>query len=181
MPQTRTTVPGIERLTASRFPVFASEFARLRVFIMASLLGCSEAAPCGPNQAVVSRVIDGDTVELEGGETVRYLLVDTPEVRGKSAACYGAEARDFNATLVKERKVELGYDEECRDRFGRLLAYVFASGRELNSLLVERGYACVLHIPPNGTGRAKEFRALEQQAKEAGRGLWGQCMPNSCR
>ncbi len=61
----------------------------------------------------------------------------------------------------------------CTDKYGRLLAYVSVDGREVNSLMVERGYACVLVIPPNGADRADEFVALENAAKDAGAGMWG--------
>ena len=86
----------------------------------------------------------------------------------------------FNTDLVLGKPIELDYDEECTDRFGRTLAYVSVGGQEVNTLLVERGFACVLHIPPNGDDRADEFDALEDAAKAAGRGLWGTCDPIPC-
>lgn len=143
-------------------------------------VGCEGGPGCGPASARVTGVIDGDTIALSSGERVRYLLVDTPEITKGKDECYGKEARDFNRALVLGQIVELRYDQECRDRYGRLLAYVAVSGREVDSLLVEQGYGCVLHIPPNGAGRAAEYKALEARARAEGRGLWGSCSPAPC-
>ncbi|MFP2931643.1 thermonuclease family protein [Pyxidicoccus sp. 3LG] len=115
-----------------------------------ALLACGEDAgsPCGPDTGRVVEVIDGDTVVLEGGERIRYLLADAPESTGGATDCFGPEALAFNRGLVEGRQVTLAYGEACSDRFGRLLAYVSVDGREVNTLLVERGHACVLHVPP---------------------------------
>jgi micrococcal nuclease len=140
---------------------------------------CSGGSECGPTSGTVSRVIDGDTIELESGETIRYLLVDTPE-NTSSVECYGPEAAAFNADLVEGKEVAITYDAECTDRYQRLLAYVSVEGREVNSLLVERGFGCVLFIPPDGADRADEFDALEETARAENRGLWGACPENPC-
>jgi len=134
---------------------------------------------CGSTSGTVARVIDGDTIELESGETIRYLMVDTPE-NTSSVECYGPEATAFNADLVEGKDVDIEYDTECTDRYDRLLAYVSVDGREVNSLLVERGFGCVLYIPPNGTDREEEFDALEATARSDSRGLWGACPENPC-
>jgi micrococcal nuclease len=155
--------------------------APVAALISASLSGCGDEADCGPTRGVVSRVIDGDTVVLASGQTIRYLMVDTPEITLGHDDCYGIEARDFNRALVESREVELRYDRQCKDPYGRLLAYVFVDGIEVNTRLVERGHACVLHIPPNGSERVDEFNALEEQAQNEGRGLWGFCEARSCR
>ena len=136
--------------------------------------GCG-GSPCGETEAKVTRVIDGDTIELESGAKIRYLLVDTPEVT--SDDCYADHAKTFNSDLVLNKTVQLSYDEQCTDQFGRSLAYVTVDGQEVNTLLVQRGYACVLFIPPNGSERADEFMALELDARNARRGLWGTCNP----
>lgn len=152
------------------------------LYIIGSTFGCSSGSSdaCGPQRAVVARVIDGDTVELEDGERVRYLLVDTPESTNGHVECFGEEAFEFNRRLVEGQRVALRYDSECRDRYGRLLAYVSLGGREVNSRLVADGYACVLHIPPNGDDRAPEFQRLEATAREAQLGLWGACSNSPC-
>lgn len=144
------------------------------------LLGCGGDPTCGPGSGVVARAIDGDTVELESGETVRYLMIDTPESTGGADDCFGENAKTFNEDLVLGETVRLEYDVECEDPFSRLLAYVSVGDQEINTLLVDRGYACVLHIPPNGDDREAEFEALEAAARAAGRGMWGVCAEITC-
>ena len=135
---------------------------------------------CGPSSARVQRVVDGDTVELEGGERVRYLMVDTPEL-GEAPECGGEQARQANASLVEGQRVSLRYDPEvCRDDYGRLLAWVDVADREVNAWLIERGYACLLYIPPAGRDRAAELESLESAAREGLRGVWGQCEEGAC-
>lgn len=153
------------------------------VFAAAAAAACQDdgvAGRCGPTEAEVARVIDGDTIELAGGERVRYLMVDAPEVGTGAAECYGSNAATFNADLVLGKRVELRHDAECDDAFGRTLAYVHVAGKEINALLIERGYACVLHVPPNGDDRAAELEALQDAARLARRGLWGACDPAPC-
>ncbi len=145
-----------------------------------TLAACNTGAECGPSKATVTDVIDGDTIVLDTGQKVRYLEMDTTEITNGHNDCYGAEAKQFNSDLVLGKEVSLRYDVQCEDKYGRLLAYVSVDGREVNSLLVERGYACVLVIPPNGADRADEFTALENDAKAANRGMWGACQVVTC-
>jgi micrococcal nuclease len=161
-------------------PVAPRGFAGAICTAAAALAGCGSGPVCGPAQATVERVIDGDTIVISGGITIRYLLVDAPETTGGSDDCYGANAARFNADLVLDRTIQLGYDAACQDRFGRTLAYATVDGQDVNRLLVERGYACVLHIPPDGDARAGEFEAVEAAARSARRGLWGACDPIPC-
>ena len=139
----------------------------------------SEISLCGPRTGVVAEVIDGDTVRLETGEKVRYLMIDTPEITNGHNDCYGAEAKKFNADYVLGQEVDLTYDVECKDKYGRLLAYVEVPDGEMNSLLIARGYACMLYLPPNGEDREIEFRDLQRSAKDQKLGLWGAC-PSPC-
>jgi micrococcal nuclease len=148
------------------------------VALSCGLAGCSEPDTCGPAVATVRRALDGDTIELTSGERVRYLLVDTPETA--SNECYAQLALAMNRSLVEGREVELRYESACTDGFGRLLAYVSVDGRELNSWLVEQGYACVLHLPPSGNARAREFLQLESDAERLELGLWGACAAAPC-
>ncbi len=151
------------------------------VGLHATLVACSpEGEGCGPEHATVQRAIDGDTIELEDGTRVRYLMVDSPESTNGKDDCYGAEATEFNRQLVEGKQVTLRYDQDCEDQYGRVLAYVEVDGREVNSLLVERGYACVLHIPPNGDDRVDEFEDLEDAAQAGAKGLWGACAEVTC-
>lgn len=158
--------------------------------ILLLLLGCGAStsgndagveSKCGPSSGTVASVIDGDTITLTSGVKIRYLLVDAPEITAGKNDCYGAEARDFNKSIVEGKNVTLAYDEAaCTDRFGRTLGYVTVDGTEVNKLLVERGFACVLNIPPAGSSRADEFFAAERVAKSANRGVWGACNPVTC-
>jgi micrococcal nuclease len=108
-------------------------------------------------------------------------MIDAPESTSEPVECFGANAAALNAALVLGKRVTLDHDVECEDRFGRTLAYVSVDGLEVSSLMLERGYACVMHVPPNGNDRAGELRALEAAARAARRGLWGACDPNPCR
>lgn len=125
-------------------------------------------------------VVDGDTIEvLVDGveEDVRYIGVDTPEVDPSiGVECFGSQASEANRRLVAGERVRLVFDAERRDRYGRLLAYVYVGERFINEELVRRGYATTLTIAPN-TDFAGRFDRLEQAAGNAGRGLWGECGP----
>jgi micrococcal nuclease len=146
-------------------------------FLLLFVAACGSGSPCGPTEAKVDRVIDGDTIVLASGEKIRYLLVDAPETTLGHDDCYGSNAAQFNSDLVLGKTVQLSYDVECTDMYGRLLAYVSVDGQEVNKLMIERGYACVLHIPPDGDDRADEFKMYQLEAKTAMRGLWGACDP----
>jgi micrococcal nuclease len=141
--------------------------------------GGGDARP-GPRERVhVIRAVDGDTIEVEirGAEDdVRYIGVDTPETvkPGTPVQCYGPEASEFNHELVDGRDVELVFDHERRDVYGRLLAYVYVGGRLVNAELLERGLARTLEIEPNTT-MAPRFARLQSDAAAAGRGLWSAC------
>jgi micrococcal nuclease len=161
----------------------AASAARVAIAIAGlALAGCSgPGAACGAREAIVERVIDGDTIVISGGVRIRYLLLDAPETTSGRDDCYGANATQLNTDLVLGKTIELDYDVECRDAYGRTLAYITVDGQDVNRLLVERGFACVLHIPPDGDERAAEFQALEAAARAARRGLWGTCDPIPCR
>ena len=143
-------------------------------------------APGRELPARVTDVVDGDTIEVllsDGGEEdVRYIGIDTPEsVKPDSPVeCGGPLAAKVNEQLVGGRLVLLKFDEEERDRYGRLLAYVYlphAEGKRdllVKAELVKRGLARTLEIEPN-TALAELFAALQASAGRAGRGLWGNC------
>ena len=135
---------------------------------------------CGPSEATVETVIDGDTIVLTSGEKVRYLLIDAPEITNGHTDCYGQEAFQYNRDLVLGQEIALTYDEQCTDKYGRLLAYVEAPDGELNTLMIDRGFACYLYIPPDGDARHAEFESLELGARQGKRGLWGLCPVPTC-
>lgn len=121
-------------------------------------------------KAKVTAVIDGDTIEIEGGEIVRYIGIDTPE----TDECYGPEATEANRELVEGREVTLIRDVENRGKYGRLLRYVIADGRFVNAELVRLGYA-----EPRSYGESLMFQQVltlfGRYAMEQKVGLWGQC------
>jgi micrococcal nuclease len=132
-------------------------------------------------RASVERVVDGDTIRVRLGgrdETVRLIGIDTPEtVDPRSPVeCFGEEASDHTKALLPEgTAVRLVADVEARDRYDRLLAYVYRDdGTFVNLALVEDGYASVLTFPPN-VAHVSELTAAAARARDAGRGLWGAC------
>src|SRR3954464_7953777 len=159
--------------TAIPWAVFAVALAVL-------LVGRGHASHAGPLRGQVVRVVDGDTIKvrLDGGRTerVRYIGIDTPEsVKPNTPVqCFAKKASHYNASLVAGRAVTLRMDAEARDRYGRLLAYVYTDGRFVNRELVARGYARTMTIPPN-VAHADEFARLATRAREAGLGLWKAC------
>lgn len=135
--------------------------------------------PPGLPQARVTRIVDGDTIEvtMDGRRyTVRYIGVDTPEsvAPGQPVECYGREASRRNRELVEGKTVLLEKDVSETDRYGRLLRYVWVEGQMVNAVLVAEGYAQAATFPPD-VRYADLFRELQRQAREQGRGLWGAC------
>jgi micrococcal nuclease len=130
--------------------------------------------------ATVVHVVDGDTIVIsvaDRTESVRILGVDTPETvdRGKPVQCYGPEASAHTkARLAPGTRVTLETDAETRDKYGRLLAYLYVDGARYDDELLRLGYARLLIIPPNGEhARAMLQAALDARAER--RGLWGAC------
>ena len=129
-----------------------------------------------PAAAVIQRVIDGDTVVLSGGERVRYIGLDTPELHHprKPVEWYAREAKEFNRQLVDGKPVRLELDVQKRDRYGRLLAYVYLEdGTFVNAELLRQGFGQLLTIPPN-VKHVDLFVQMQREAREAGRGLWAE-------
>ena len=129
-----------------------------------------------PNTYKVVRVVDGDTIVLDNGERVRYIGIDTPETKHpkKPVQFFGKEASEANRKLVEGKRVRLEYDVQRTDRYGRTLAYVYLEdGTCINAWLVENGFARVSTYPPNIRYQDR-FKELEQKAREAKTGLWGE-------
>ena len=138
----------------------------------------TQAGPPSATAEVV-RVVDGDTIEARiGGEVedVRLIGVDTPETvkPGTPVQCFGPQASHFTKQRLEDRRVRLVFGVERRDVYGRLLAYAYLGDRFFNPILVRRGLARTLTIPPNDRF-AGRFRRLELSAAGAGRGLWAAC------
>ena len=128
-------------------------------------------------QYEVIRVIDGDTVELKNGERLRYNDIDTPETvhPSKPVECYGPQASAKNKDLVEGEiiLVELGNPE--KDRYGRLLGYVYIDDLFVNAELVRGGYAEVNSYGNPGS-KLSNLLDIEKNAKKSMQGLWGACL-----
>jgi micrococcal nuclease len=129
----------------------------------------------------VVRAVDGDTLEVAlggGREDVRLIGVDTPETvkPGTPVQCFGPRASAFTHGVADGRRARLELGAERRDVYGRLLAYVRIGPHFLNAMLLRRGLARTLTIPPNDRF-APRFRRIELGAARTGRGLWGACRP----
>lgn len=132
------------------------------------------ALPGGTREASVRRVVDGDTVVLSGAGKVRLIGVDTPEVYG-GQECFGEDASEYTKHQLDGQGVRYAVGQEARDRYGRLLAYLWLKdGRSFNAMLVARGYATPLTIEPNSR-YARTFARLASGARARGEGLWGSC------
>jgi len=123
----------------------------------------------------VSRVIDGDTIELTNGETIRYIGIDTPETKHpfKPVQAFGKEASDCNTKLVEGKTVRIETDVQEKDKYGRTLAYVWVDTIFVNAELVKQGYAQVSTYPPN-VKYQELFLELQTEARDAKRGLWSE-------
>lgn len=131
----------------------------------------------GRVSATVERTVDGDTfiAILEDGsrERVRMLLLDTPETKkeGTPVQPFGPEASEYTKKLLGGKQVELEFDEEQRDQYDRMLAYVYLDGDMVNEQLLEQGLARVVVYQPNDK-YIDEFRKIQDKAKQEKLGVW---------
>lgn len=130
----------------------------------------------GLSSNTVVRVIDGDTIELASGEIVRYIGIDTPESvhPSKPVECFAKQASLKNEELVLGEVVSLEKDFSDKDRFGRLLRYVYVGDKFINLELVSLGYAHSVSFPPDVKHQELLDKA-EQMAMDRGEGLWSAC------
>lgn len=129
---------------------------------------------CSDQSIMVTRVVDGDTIEISGGSKVRLIGVDTPETvkPGVKPQPFGKEASDFTKSLLEGKEVNLEFDVQEKDKYGRLLAYVYLpDGTFVNAKLIEEGYAKIMTIPPN-VKYEEMFKNLQEEARQEKRGLW---------
>lgn len=136
--------------------------------------GIQEAVP--QEGILVTKVVDGDTIQLEDGTTIRYIGIDAPETVHPSQpdGCFGAEASAKNKELVEGKRVRLEKDVSETDKYGRSLRYVYVGDTFVNDYLVRQGYATAVSYPPD-INYQEQFRAAEQEARSNKRGLWGSC------
>ncbi len=171
---TRQRRPGYSRWNSPSRLVWWLASAIPLLFIVGTRLMAPQAMPGAVRHAVVERAVDGDTIVLVGGDRVRYIGMDTPELHHpkKPVQFYAREAWLFNRQLVEGKPVRLEFDIEPRDKYGRLLAYVYLEdGTFVNAEMVRQGYARILTIPPN-VAHHQQFLTLEREARAARRGLW---------
>ena len=167
-------------IAASNFVVVVRAFIAILVTV-GLLASCASQRDSRQDIATVLHVVDGDTivVKLQGEtETIRLLGIDTPETvhPTKPVECFGPEASAFTkATLKNGSTIRLVRDNEPRDRYRRLLVYLYLDdGTMFNQLLIDRGFARTLSIEPN-TAFASIFADHESSARERRVGLWQSC------
>ncbi|UHA74445.1 thermonuclease family protein [Paenibacillus sp. 481] len=128
-------------------------------------------------KATVTDVVDGDTIEIEmDGKTekVRLLLVDTPETKHphKPVQPFGPEASNYAKKQLQDRDVEVEIDVSARDKYGRLLAYIWVDGKLFNEELLREGLARVAYVYPPNVKYVDQFREVQAEAHKAERGIW---------
>ncbi len=141
-----------------------------------SVLGIFEVPAHQKETAFVLRVIDGDTIELSTGEKVRYIGIDSPETKDprRPVGCFGKEAYLRNKDLVEGKTVVMEVDVSQKDKYSRLLRYVYINGVFVNKLLAEEGYARASTYPPD-VKYQKILREAEKTARINNKGLWKIC------
>jgi micrococcal nuclease len=124
----------------------------------------------------VVRIVDGDTIVLEGGMKLRYIGINAPESVDPRRAiqCFGKEASSRNTELVNGKMVRLEKDVSETDRYGRLLRYVYVGDTMINEQLVKDGYALASAYPPDIKHQPR-LKAAEEEAKRNKKGLWSAC------
>jgi micrococcal nuclease len=132
-----------------------------------------DAIPESTAEVRVARVIDGDTFEIEGGGRVRLIGVDTPEsVKPNTPVeCYARESSEYLKSLIEGKAVRLERDRTDRDRYARLLRYVYLKDTFINEIIVREGYAESIAYRPDTRLQARLDEA-ERQAKAEHRGRW---------
>ena len=132
-----------------------------------------------PRTFLVTKVIDGDTIDLADGRTVRYLNIDTPELAKGQVAdeCFAIKAKEINEKLVLGKKVRLEMDENEMDRFGRILAYVYLDDLFVNQYLLAQG-AAIYQLDTVNLRHTETLVEAADQAHEQKKGIWQKCAPD---
>lgn len=170
----------MKRMTKKHQKIFVLVISVLLAYFFEERLFSDGGTGENPGFAIVERVVDGDTVRLATGETVRYIGIDTPETvkPNTEVECFGKEASEKNRALVSGEKVRMQKDVSDMDRYGRLLRYVFLEdGTLVNEVLVREGYAFASSFPPD-IAMQEAFREAERSARQNKKGLWadGACL-----
>lgn len=159
-----------------RFARRVSAWLWLGLLLAAAAHSQSGGAPAA-REGIVQKVLDGDSVRLTGGESVRLLGIDAPESNsrksGMPAQPFAAQSRDALQQLVGGKKVRLQAGVQPTDTYGRTLAYLhLPDGGDVQLAMLRRGMAMLAAYPPN-VSRLQEYAAAQRQAVSARVGLWG--------
>jgi micrococcal nuclease len=149
---------------------------RAHLLVPLLLVLAASSTSAGSIEGTVVRVVDGDTIFVRLGdriEKIRYIGVNSPEIHHpiKGEEPGGRAAAEVNRRLVQGHHLRLELDVRTRDRYGRLLAYVWAGDTMVNAELLRLGYAQVMTVPPN-VRYQDLFMRLQREARDANRGLW---------
>lgn len=184
-------VPGLKWLGVSLFSIVSlilayTQSAKIKPAVESNTASYSESNSLY-SDILVDRVVDGDTLKLENEEKVRLIGIDTPEMHESNKLhrdskrsgqdvhtiiAMGKKSYQFTRQLVEGKRVKLEFDVERKDKYGRLLAYVYlADGTFINAEIVKQGFASLMTYPPN-VKYADFFQKLYRQARENKLGLW---------
>lgn len=145
--------------------------------LVSLILAAVTTTAAEPDSITVARVIDGDTFVTSDSERVRLIGIDTPELHhpAKPVEWYAVEAADYLDSLTAGKVLRLEYEGKKRDRWGRLLAYVWTTGEDdstlVNFRMVADGYAMAFLAYSHP--REEEFLAAEIKARKQRLGMWG--------
>lgn len=170
----RVSEPRVRRRWPSAAFLLGVIAASLIVWRVATARTLDTLPPAGV-PLLVTRVIDGDTLLLDGGFRVRLLGVNTPETKhpDRPAEPYGPEAYEYTRSLVDQRTVTLEYDRERLDNYRRVLAYVYLTdGSLLNQRLIETGHSPAIVSFPIRSDRKRLFEDTERVAQAGLLGIW---------
>jgi len=149
-----------------------------KIFFLFSflILSCNFSPNYSNLKAV--EVIDGDTIRLSNGKLMRYIGIDTPEVRIKKDDVFqylpqpfALEAKEYNRILVEGKNIRIEFDSQKVDRYGRLLGYCFVDDVFVNAELIKKGYAVLYTYPPN-VKYVDLLLKLQKEARNKKLGLW---------
>jgi len=177
-PPAGNSLPNVVKESVSEESVSEDKISESEEIEKDNRIAATESKFIESNEGLVKviRVIDGDTIEIEGGERVRYIGIDTPETVDprKPVQCFGVEAFNKNKELVEGKMVRLRKDITDRDKYNRLLRYVWVGDAFINLELVKQGFAYSYSYPPD-VKYQDQFVKAQQEARESKRGLWNSC------
>jgi len=151
--------------------IFKKNNLNIKIFVILFLFVCECRSFAFKSKVI--RVIDGDTIVIQSGEKIRYIGMDTPEMKDPrpQVRYFAQKAKEVNANLVLNKIIDIEFDVEKYDKYKRLLAYIYVGKTMVNAYLLKEGYASVLTIPPN-VKYQEYFLKLQKYARENNKGFW---------